>query len=63
MNAGSSPQQRRAARLGHDDEVPALRIAGRRRLNRDLDALIDDGVRDGAGEIETIAHTARGREV
>jgi len=45
--------------VGHDDEVPALRVGAGRRLERDLDAALDHLRRDGALEVQTLPDGAR----
>jgi hypothetical protein len=49
-------------RVGDDDEVPALAGAGRRRLERQREALLDHGERHRTREVEPSAHGAGGGE-
>ncbi len=49
-------------RLGDDDEVPVLRVARRRRLLREPQAVLEHVALDRARQVEPLADGARGRE-
>src|SRR5581483_1106233 len=50
------------AGVGDDDEMPVLRVAGRRRLLREGEALLEHLALDGPREVEALAHGACRRE-
>jgi hypothetical protein len=49
-------------RVGHDDEVPVLGVAGGRRLLRECEALLQQLTVDRARQVEAPANGARRRE-
>ena len=49
--------------VGDHHEVPALRVRAGRCLERDLDAALKDGARDGTRGVETASHDPGGGEV
>jgi hypothetical protein len=49
-------------RVRHDQEVPALRVRSRRRLERDFESTLDDGRLDRTLQVETLADGAGGGE-
>jgi hypothetical protein len=51
-----------AAGIGHDDEVPALRVASRRRLESQVEALLQQFVFDRAGQVESLEYGPRRRQ-